>query len=257
MSKASSRSTKRRKDFSEFIDTLIQQYDGKQSVIQVNSISNETGVEKRRLYDLMNVLVACDVCTKTDTHSYKWNGISNFPFAIKRIAKEVEAKAISTEIEHVFLLPESPTIGVMATTFIGTFTYLGLKCMNIRDAALLMSPDEERSKPILRRLYLVAYLLEHIGLLKHAQKIGEYEINADVIQISKESFVELQEEGEFSPDSIEYSLNRFDGNFMKKTHTERREDFMRQLQIKSIQPMGENSQQGWAQLVPHIQGIDI
>lgn len=247
--------SKRNQNFSLFIDSLIQKYDGKpDSIIQVNNIANETGVEKRRLYDLMNVLVACEICTKADTHLYRWNGIHAFNTTLKKIAKEVELKAMHTDIEHLFLIPDSPTIGSLTTQFLGAYTYLGIPSMNIRDAALLMSIDEDKAKPILRRLYLVAYLLEHIGIFKHASKIGEYEISADVIQISKETFSELQNDGEFNPKQIEFCMNRFDSNYLNATHSERREDFVRQLHLKTSQT---NDLMTGFPIIPTIQGIDI
>ena len=167
----------RRNDFSSFIDKLLQHYEGHQgSDIQVNSLALDNHFEKRRLYDLLNVLAACDICSKYDTHTYKWNTILNIHRTVEKIAADFETKALSGTIEDIFRLPDSPSIGVITHKFIGTFLFFNMKIISIRDVAMLMAIDQCHFKPILRRLYLVAYILERIGLFKHSQKKGTYQI---------------------------------------------------------------------------------
>ncbi|OHT03975.1 hypothetical protein TRFO_28633 [Tritrichomonas foetus] len=216
--------SKRRNDFSDFIDQLIHKYeDAPDPNIQINALSMENNVEKRRLYDLLNVLVACSVCTKTDSHTYKWNSIHNTKEAIKKISLELEARSLKETIEETFELPDSPSIGLITNRFIGVFLFFNLSTLNIRDVASLMACDESHYKPILRRLYLVAYLLERIGLFKHSQKIGEYQIDIDVRDICKNSLNNLAKADEFPPDSIEYQLNRFDDNYLDTIYNARRD----------------------------------
>ncbi|OHT09721.1 hypothetical protein TRFO_21226 [Tritrichomonas foetus] len=225
---------KRRNDFSEFIDTLIQRFEASPSIpLQINSLSNESGVEKRRLYDLMNVLVACGVCTRRDTHTFAWNGISASKDTLQQISKDFEERSIRDRPEQIFLLPDSPAIGLISTTFIATFLYMGVKTLGIRDASLIMANDEEHSKPILRRLYLVAFLLERIGILTHSQKIGEYSLNENIEKITEQSLTDLAKENKFSPDSIEFQLSRFGKNYMMKLYKSRQLAFARQLQIRT------------------------
>ena len=249
-------SSRRKGDFSEFIDRLLQRFEeSTQQYIQINSISTETGVEKRRLYDLMNVLVACGVCTKTDTHTYRWDGMASFQGALKAILRDVELRGIAQPIDNLFLLPESPTIGTLATFFISVFLYIGAKKLNIRDAALIMSPDEERSKPVLRRLYLVAYLLEHIGVLQHAQRIGEYELEADVDTVSTSVISGLAREGEFPPDTIEYRMKRLDASFIRRVHEQRLNDFERVTRTRTVS--GDDGQSPSLACGESVRGIDI
>ena len=227
--------SRRKGDFSEFIDTLLQRSEeSPEKFLQINAIATETKVEKRRLYDLMNVLVACGVCVKTDTHTYRWQGLRSFPNALKQIMKDTESKALQQGIDTLFLLPDSPSIGTISSCFISILLYLRLSRFNIRDAAIIMSPDEEKSKPVLRRLYLVAYLLEHIGLLRHTQKNGEYQITIDLNMITAEVMTELIREHEFPPDSIEYQLSRIDANFVKNLQEQRREEFLHVMHMKTM-----------------------
>ena len=224
---------KRRTDFAQFVHQLIDTYEKTpDGTIQINMIAAEQGVEKRRLYDLMNVLVACDVCVKTDTHLYRWLSISNTSKAVQRISKDMELRAMTMSVSELLTLPDSPPIGLMTTVFIGTFLFFNMSTMNIRDVALLLSSVTNQQKQILRRLYLVAFLLERIGLLKHKQKIGDYEINANVEAICLESLQELSREGMFPPSSVEYHLNRFDENFVRALFRQREDSLMLLKQSK-------------------------
>ena len=227
--------SKRKTDFSQFVDRLIQKNEKRPNgTLQINRLSFEHGIEKRRLYDLMNVLVACDSCAKTDSHSYRWLALKNAKSAVERIAKEIESRAIDTPISDVFVLPDSPSIGLMTTMFIGAFTYFNVRFMNIRDVALLMSTDEAHYKPILRRLYLVAFLLERVGLFRHEQKMGDYELTVDVQSACEKGLVELAQEGRFPPCSIEYRLNRFDQNYMRAAYRDRKEYLQHLAELKVV-----------------------
>ena len=241
-SKTTQARSKRRNDFSEFIDQLIQKYeDAPDPNIQINSLSMENNVEKRRLYDLLNVLVACSVCSKTDSHTYRWNSIRKTSESVKKISLELEAKSINETIEEIFELPDSPSIGLITNRFIGAFLFFNLSTINIRDVAALMASDEAHYKPILRRLYLVAYLLERIGLFKHSQKIGEYVIDVDVRSVCRHSLEELAKADEFPPDSIEYQLNRFDDNYLDTVYTARRDVFVNMIRKGNRSQQSESS----------------
>lgn len=224
---------KRRHDFAQFVDQLIEDHEANpDETIQINLIATEQGVEKRRLYDLMNVLVTCDVCVKTDTHIYRWLSLDNTRKAVQRISREIELRAMTQSISELLTLPDSPSIGLMTSMFIGTFLFFNMPTMNIREVALLLSSVTNQQKPILRRLYLVAFLLERIGLLKHKQKMSDYEIDVNIEAVSLTTFQELSREGLFPPTSIEYHLNRFDGNFFRALFRQRQESLVLLRQMK-------------------------
>lgn len=225
-------SSKNRSDFAQFIDKLILKLEDNPShIIKINDLAHKSGIEKRRIYDLMNVLVACGISTKVESCYYRWEGLNCSAIALQNLSEEYTSKAKNIQVDNLFILPDSPGIGVLASTFIAVYIFFGLKTLNIRDASLLMAHTEAKSKPILRRLYLVAFLLEHIGLIKHSDKIGEYEVIADVTTINRETYVKLLQNGFFSPFTIEYQLNRFDDVYITKVFSERQADFVRSIQI--------------------------
>jgi hypothetical protein len=215
----------RKNDFSGFIEALVRRFETHSQIpLQINTLAAETGIEKRRLYDLVNVLVACGICAKTDSHTYCWLGLAAFRSAAKRIAKEVETRAIRHDIQNLFLVQDSPPIGILTSTFIGLSLYLGPTEINICEAALLISRDNTRSKPIRRRLYLVAFLLERLGLLLHTETIGGYEFAMDLAIVATEALSEVATEEELPPTSIAAHLNRIEESFVRRLQKIRREE---------------------------------
>ncbi|KAH0791367.1 hypothetical protein GPJ56_004722 [Histomonas meleagridis] len=231
--KKSNNNPKKKNGFSEFIINFLKQYENKiDFIIQINQLSIDSGVEKRRLYDLLNVLVACGICIKAGPHAYQWKGLSTLSNLLPSISRDIEIKALTEDLDKLFYLPESPAIGTLAINFLGIFVYFGTQSLNIRDIAVFLSPDEEKSKPILRRLYLVAFLLERIGILKHSTKVGECLINADLKELTKSTLTALSVEGRFPPDCIKYQLNRFDDLYVTRLQAERKSQLISQLQSK-------------------------
>jgi hypothetical protein len=222
--------------FSEVIDWIVRTFESHpHSSLQLNSLVTETGVEKRRLYDLVNVLIACGICTKTDTHTYLWLGLNSFRSTARRIAREIESRSMRYELEKLFVLRDSPAIGVLTSSFIGVFLHFGPSEINIRDAAVLMSADEASAKPIRRRLYLVAFLLEHLGLVKHSDAIGGYEFAADISSIAIEVLGELAAAQQFPPDSIAYQLNRIEKPYLRRLHANRRMELAKLVRMRTGQ----------------------
>jgi hypothetical protein len=125
-------------------------------------------------------------------------------------------------LESLLRLPESPTIGVLTSGFVGLFLHLGPAQISIRDAAVLMSSNQAGAKSICRRLYLVAFLLEHLGLARHSESIGEYEFTPDLAKITVEILSELATTRQFAPGSIAAHLNRIEEPFVRSLHAARR-----------------------------------
>jgi hypothetical protein len=222
--------------FSEVIDWIVRTFEGHpQSSLQINALSSEAGIEKRRLYDLVNVLIACGICTKIDTHLYRWHGLSAFRAAAKQIGREIETRAMRHGMKSLFLLPESPTIGVLTSGFIGMFLHFGPAQINIRDAAILMSSDEVGVKPICRRLYLVAFLLEQLGLVRHSGSIGGYEFSPDLTMITIEIVSEMAMTKQFPPGSIAGQLNRIEEPFVRRLHIQRRAELAKIVRSRTGQ----------------------
>lgn len=207
---------KQKIEFSHFIDNLItcKEADSNKS-IHFNLLSKSVGVEKRRLYDLMNVLCSCGVCVKHETHIYEWKGLHQIEETLQNLKKSIELLSINNQQRtSLFDLPESPPIGLLTTTLISLFLFLGRQTLNLHDIARFFTPDIKKEKQIIRRLYLVTYLLEKIRILKHGSRIGEYEFNYNLKSITKTALDEISATENLPADSIEFQLNHFNDSYI-------------------------------------------
>lgn len=234
----------RKKDeYSTFISLLLKHYEGSDdAIIQVNKLSSETGVEKRRLYDLLNVLTACGVCEKSSAHAYCWRGLSVLPSFLSQVSRDIEARALYMDIDQLFFIPDSPAIGALTVNFIAIFVYYGIPMIPLREISMIMTANEERARMVMRRLYSVVYVLERIGVLKHALTVGECLFNADLGELQRSTFVAMAKENMFPPDRIEFELNRFDDMYISQLQRERKSQFMYQIQQrikKAMEDYGE------------------
>lgn len=219
---------KQRVEFSQFISAIIARKEADtDKTIEFNLISEEVGIEKRRLYDLMNVLCSCGICVKTDAHVYQWKGLNQLEITLVNLVKKKESQGILYKnFQHLFPLPESPSIGLLTTTLLSLYFYLGTQTLILHEVSKFLAYDVKKEKQITRRLYLVTYLLEQIKVLKHGARNGEYEINYDVKEIVKKALNEISSSDDFPPYSIEYQLNRFDDPFIMNIHQTRYKEYM-------------------------------
>ncbi|KAK8887272.1 E2F/DP winged-helix DNA-binding domain [Tritrichomonas musculus] len=226
---------KQKVDFSQFIETIIARKESDtDKTIEFNMISEEVGIEKRRLYDLMNVFCSCGVCVKTDAHFYQWKGLNQVEITLLNLIKARESQGIIYKnFQQLFPLPESPSIGLLTTTLLSLFLYLGTQTLILHEVSKFLTSDVKKEKQITRRLYLVTYLLEQMKVLKHGNKNGEYEINYNVNQIVKKALNEISHNDDFPPYSIEYQLNRFDDSYILNVHQTRYIEYLSIIRNRS------------------------
>ncbi|OHS96362.1 hypothetical protein TRFO_10023 [Tritrichomonas foetus] len=269
----------RKNTFGAFVDSIIRLYEDHTDMpIMVNSIAAESGVEKRRLYDLFNVFTACGVCAKSGTHSYVWKGLKNLKNYMSQIARNTELLVMQVNesiacsgqfmgnekhdqkcdmkkypshlgingeihencdmkyaekiVDALFRLNEGPSIRSITSKFLMYFFFTGNRIVNLRDCATLMGSDEKREKPILRRLYLVAFHLERIGLIKHSQCNAEYEFIGELESIIDETYQQLSANNEYPAFSVRGLLNKIPKSYVTVIQKAREESISRYLAEK-------------------------
>lgn len=209
--KTKSKNTKKTNSFAEIIDNIIfEAAKDPNNQLFINSMSRQNGYEKRRLYDLFNVFSVYDLCVKSGSNTYIWKGLDNVFYALIRFAKEVELQSLTQSYESILKLPDPASLILISKRFMFIFLFLGKSRLQIHDMATAMAPNTVPPKKILRRLYLVAHILEHLTILVHSQVIGEYELTFDVLQINQIAINEMRQNSEFPPDSVYSRLNRFE-----------------------------------------------
>lgn len=145
-----------------------------------------------------------------------------------------EREAQEHTIIDIFRVGQSPNLGTLVTKFLSLYVFLGETCINIREAVILMSDSLEHSKKVLRRLYLVVFVLEQAGIIEHGSAYSNYVLRQPLDVIIGAIFQEVPNLNMFPEESVEILLNRLDKVYIRTAHMRRQE--MYQFAIKRFGP---------------------
>ena len=200
-------------------------------LIQISKLANQCGIEKRRLYDLMNALVACGICSKPTQHSYLWHGFGASKQTLVSIFKEFFSYS-QENLSNAILLKNAPTIGTVTSSYLSIFAFFLIQNLSIRNASIILSGDFHSTKSVLRRLYLVTYILECVGLITKTTFPGDYCLAFNVKSIALEGLTQMASESLFSPETIEAQMHHFNEAYMKSLIQTRHSLLMQILEEK-------------------------
>ncbi|EAY02642.1 hypothetical protein TVAG_252930 [Trichomonas vaginalis G3] len=189
--------------------------------IKVSTMAEIENCEKRRFYDLFNVLCAIGLCTKSMNKVYCWAGEENMLFVIRQEYERVEKLAINQDFWSIFKMPESPPIGQLALTTITLFLFFGSTELALKQICLVMTQKRSKMSQLLRRLYLSAFFLEQIGLIMHSYQIGTYNLMIDSKSIVSEVFMNLKFKNLFPFNSIASQLQRIEQSYIDEVKSSR------------------------------------
>lgn len=149
--------------------------DKRGEVVNIGSIAAEVNVEKRRIYDLFNFLASLNICKRMSPQSYLWIGMEEMMKKLRALFIDCETRyQIGENLEVRFEENSSPTIEELTIKLLMVFMYYMGTPLNLRVVASLLAPNQEKERPMLRRLYLVTYFMEQVGLVTHHSNVGSY-----------------------------------------------------------------------------------
>ncbi|OHT00236.1 hypothetical protein TRFO_33107 [Tritrichomonas foetus] len=212
-----------RTTFSHFIQDLIYKHEnGKGRTIHLEKLCKVSSIEKRRLSDLFSVLCSLNVCTKICNQCFRWNSMANIKPAINNIAISLEERSRILTIGELFDANGSPPIGDLSIKLIEVFIFFGETEMNLPVIARLLSPKPEKTKQVLRRVYLAAYFLEQFNILSHGSGRGVYLFSLDCNEIMIKALEEMSQTKELTT-SLLPLLNRIDAQYLNSIKKARKE----------------------------------
>ncbi|OHS94353.1 hypothetical protein TRFO_11216 [Tritrichomonas foetus] len=217
--------TKKSNDnFSQAIHKFILEAEDKpEKEFNVNSVCKAYDFQRRRFYDVINVLEAIGLCSKLNSETVKWNGISNVPKTLESIQKELKVNSPTATLEEIFQNNHCIGISNLTISFILCYLVMRVPMLDIKHVAMFLSRSNKRYKTTLCKLYQITHILEAAGIITRSLvpcvmildprflvfvEINENNIQNNTINCQKNAGVD-QNNGEKVKDplSIAYLLN--------------------------------------------------
>jgi len=152
----------------KFIQLCSRQ--GKDKSIGLDAAVQELDVEKRRIYDVVNVLESINIVGKIAKNTYRWIGLDSLPSSMEKL------KSLSTDIPNEKEKEgkrKDRSLGVLCQKFLRLFfTPEGGGIVTLEDAAKTLIKEEgsgQNLKTKIRRLYDIANILSSIHLIEKVQ----------------------------------------------------------------------------------------
>lgn len=178
--------------------------------------------DKRRVYDLFNVLSAVDVCRRVDAKNFAWVGTSMISEVMTHMATQLELETMACADLSVVKLTENSRISDIVKNFICLFLYFGVNEIKVQDAARILASEGVEPRRVLRRLYLITQILENVGLFEHTMQKGVYRLAVNVEPITEAAYRRLRDDRMIPPDSVLAHINDLDNKFMQQMYKQRR-----------------------------------
>jgi transcription factor E2F7/8 len=148
---------RREKSLGELCKRFVQLYGHDQEpIISLDFTTQKLGVERRRIYDIINILEIFDVVARLGKNTYNWKGLHRIPITIQRIKTERGQIAVRRD----------KSLGLLCVKFLQLFIHFK-SVLSLKQAARLISDseDEQQVKTKVRRLYDIANVLSFLKLI--------------------------------------------------------------------------------------------
>lgn len=159
-------------------------------------------IQRRRIYDVMNVMEAIGCSQKMCADVYVWQGCSNVITVLKEAQIKNQINSKEKSVMECIPIESCISMGHLSVSLLLCFMALNTQNLNIKQVALFLARENKRYKTMLCKLYQISHILEAIGIFTKSDKMGE-------LTLDKQFFTVLPlEEQKPAPKNI-YSIDYF------------------------------------------------
>ena len=147
----------------------------------LSTIAEKYKIQKRRLYDLVNVLEAAGALTKVSVDTIIWEGLNNVSVKLSNLFLMSQSYGPQYNFNMLFRDKNSISISHLTENFLLSFFFLRSEKVNIKRICSFLSRENGRYKTTLCKLYQIAHILEAAGVLSKTSIPGEIYINSSFL----------------------------------------------------------------------------
>ena len=148
---------------SKFIDYVTE---NKEENHRILNICNQFNFQRRRFYDVLNILEALGICHKLNTDTFSWLGFEKITTTITNKIQEKGIMNPNIGLEIIFPMEEKILISKLTINFILCFVAIQEQCLSLQAVAQYLSRNNNRFKTTLCKLYQIVYILVLIGVIE-------------------------------------------------------------------------------------------
>lgn len=190
----------------------------------ITKLSTRFNIKRRRLYDVINVLISTGCCEKGEFDCIVWLGENKIYQKFAELYKIRQIGNPSMTIDELFPIEICVGVPNLTVNFILCYFALQTQCLDLRIIAALFSRGTQRMKTTLSKLYQISYILCSMGITRRNSQVCEVVLEDYLYEYVLKTNCLVQESPD-DPLSIFSLLNRPNGKFLSETIVSRRKMF--------------------------------
>ena len=233
---------RKEKSLEELSRKFLQMFlNSQETFISLDRITDSLGVERRRIYDIINILESLNLVTRKGKNNYRWNGFRRVYETIEGF-EGLDFKQIRMSSCSGFQVKREKSLKLLSIGFLGLFLRWK-NTMTLEEAAKNLSnegvnPEDHKIKTKIRRLYDIANVFKSLGLIKKTLLLNKKPAFHWLGIPGLDEFVSLNKDSSKIP--IEFISKSMD---LEKNNekTKENEGFSKELLVKCLMSLLEGN----------------